>query len=220
MDEFVVAIDGPSGVGKTSVSRAIASALGCEHLDTGAFYRAATVVALINRTDLSVEASVLAAVAQTFFGFSDGIMTVEGIDVSAAIRSDAVNEAVSRVAAYPSVRRVLVAQQRKWVAAHDGRAVVEGRDIGTVVFADSAHKFYLTARPEIRAARRAGEDPHSNDIGAIQDLLERRDTVDSQRAASPLAAAEDAVVIDTSDITQAEVVEALLAKLADSGLTP
>ena len=116
MDEFVVAIDGPSGVGKTSVSRTIASALGCEHLDTGAFYRAATVVAMISRTNLSVEASVLAAVAQASFGFSNGIMTVEGMDVSGAIRSDAVNEAVSRVAAYPSVRRVLVAQQRTWVA--------------------------------------------------------------------------------------------------------
>ena len=88
------------------------------------------------------------------------------------------------------------------------------------MFADSAYKFYLTARPEIRAARRAGESLQSNDVEAVRDQLERRDTVDSQRAASPLAAAEDAVVIDTSDISQTEVVEAVLAQLAASGLTP
>ena len=153
---FVVAIDGPGGVGKTSVSRGVASALGFTHLDTGAFYRAATVLALVKRTNLDSEAEVLAAVAEAELRYERASMTIEGIEMNDAIRSDSVNATVSQVSAYPSVRRLLVAKQRAWVERAAGPVVVEGRDIGTIVFPDAPVKVYLTARPEIRAGRRAG----------------------------------------------------------------
>lgn len=215
-EAFVVAVDGPGGVGKTSVAREVAAALECVHLDTGAYYRAATIVALVNRVDLSIETEVLAVVAAADLGYDDGIMTVEGIDMTAAIRSSLVTEAVSEVAAYPSVRRSLVARQREWVAANGRRAVVEGRDIGTVVFEDSPLKIFLTARLEVRAQRRAGES--SATVAEVQQDLAHRDTKDSTRAASPLAAAEDAVVLDTSDVSLTEVISTVLALATERGL--
>lgn len=215
-ETFVVAVDGPGGVGKTSVAREVAAALKCVHLDTGAYYRAATIVALVNRVDLSIETEVLAAVAAADLGYDDGIMTVEGVDMTAAIRSSSVTEAVSEVAAYPSVRRSLVTRQREWVAANGRRAVVEGRDIGTVVFEDSPLKIFLTARLEVRAQRRAGESNAT--VAEVQQDLAHRDTKDSTRAASPLAAAEDAVVLDTSDVSLTEVIATVLALAAERGL--
>lgn len=218
MSELIIAIDGPGGVGKTSVSRGLAEKLGLAHLDTGAFYRAATVVALMARADLTIEAEVLSAVAAAQLEYRDGVMSVEGVDMNEAIRSEEITTAVSAVAAMASVRAHLVERQRAWVAAADGRAVVEGRDIGTVVFADAPLKVYLTARPEVRAARRAGESVDAS-VGEVQADLERRDSYDSTRAASPLHAADDAVVIDTSDIDQDAVIERILALVDERGLT-
>jgi len=217
MDGYVVAIDGPSGVGKTSVSRAVAAELGCAHLDTGAFYRAATVVALVNRSDLAIEAEVLTAVSGAALDYVDGAMYVEGIPMEEAIRSGAITGAVSRVAAYPSVRQDLVARQRAWVEAAGGRAVVEGRDIGTVVFSEAPLKIFLDAREEVRAGRRAGETPASA-VGEVLRDLTRRDQADSTRVASPLTRADDAVVIDTSDIDQQAVVNEVLAQAAERGI--
>jgi cytidylate kinase len=136
-------------------------------------------------------------------------MLVDGRDVSAEIRTDAVTRASSPVSAVPEVRRAMVAQQRAWVHAAGGRAVVEGRDIGTVVFPDADLKVYLTARPEVRAARRADEQGHE-DVARVTADLDRRDTIDSTRADSPLAAAEDALILDTSEMTFEEVVERIL----------
>lgn len=213
----VIAVDGPSGVGKTSVSKGVAARLGFDHLDTGAYYRAATVAALINRVDVDDEEAVAEVVGGASFEFADGVMTLEGIDVSAPIRTDRVTAMVSSVARHPAVRSLLVEHQRAWVERHGRDAVVEGRDIGTVVFPDSPLKIYLTARPEVRAARRARQDGEV-DQAAVQQDLARRDTVDSTRTASPLALAEDGVEVDTSDLTLDEVVQTVLALAAERGM--
>ncbi len=209
MDQYVIAVDGPSGVGKTTVSRGVAEQLGCAHLDTGAFYRAATVIAIMRGAHLDIEADVLGAVSAVTLDYLNGEMVIEGIPVNDAIRSERITSAVSQVAAYPSVRAALVSRQRDWVGEHDHRAAVEGRDIGTVVFPGALTKIYLTAREDVRAARRAGETIGA-DLSKVQDDLKRRDSIDSTRTASPLAAAPDAVVIDTSDISQADVIEAVM----------
>jgi cytidylate kinase len=217
-NRVVIAVDGPSGVGKTSVSRAVAERLGFGHLDTGAYYRGATMAAMINRVDLADEQAVAAAVEKAAFDFADGVMTLEGIDVSAAIRTDVITAGVSVVAAHPAVRAVLVGHQRRWVADHDCNAVVEGRDIGTVVFADSPLKVFLTARPEVRAARRARQDGEVL-TEAVRTDLDRRDRIDSTRQASPLVAAADAVEIDTSDLALNEVIEVVMGLAGERGLT-
>lgn len=214
---MVIAIDGPGGVGKTSVSRGVAAALGWAHLDTGAFYRAATVVALVHRVDLAIEAEVLAAVAAADLEYSDGAMRIERIDADDAIRSDRVTSEVSRVAAYPSIRADLVERQRRWVADRLGGSVVEGRDIGTVVFPGAALKVFLTARPEVRAARRAGETPDA-EVDEVHEQLVVRDRADSNRLVSPLTAAEDAVVVDTSEVDQDEVVRTVVELAFRRGL--
>ena len=212
----VVAVDGPGGAGKTTVSRAVGDALGFAHLDTGAFYRAATLVAMVHRLDLDNEAEVMAAVAGADLGYEDGVMSVEAIDVSGAIRSEAVTAEVGGVSALAGLRTLLVRRQRDWVLSRGGGTVVEGRDIGTVVFPAAPLKVYLTARPEVRAARRAGQLPER--VGAVQARLARRDRIDSTRRASPLARAVDAVEIDTSDFGIAEVVNRILRLCTERGI--
>jgi cytidylate kinase len=212
----VIAVDGPGGVGKTTVSRGVAERLGWDHLDTGAFYRAATVSVLIRQLPPTDAERVASAIAGAIFQYADGRMLLEDVDVSEAIRTDIVTRNVSAVAANSRVRRTLVELQRRWVEGRIG-AVVEGRDIGTVVFTDAPLKIFLTARPEVRAARRAGE----TDLAAVEDIardLARRDAVDSGREASPMEAADDAVIIDTSDLSQDEVVEAICRLAAERSL--
>lgn len=214
--DFVVAVDGPGGVGKTTVSRAVADALGCTHLDTGAFYRAATVIALVHRLDLSNEAEVMAVIAGADLDYEGGVMLVEGIDMNRAIRTEAVTAEVSRLSTLAGLRLLLVRRQREWLVSHGGRAVVEGRDIGTVVFPAALLKVFLTARPEVRAARRAGQA--SAGIAAVRKKLARRDHIDSTRRASPLTRAEGAIVIDTSDIGASGVVNEVLRLCAERGI--
>jgi cytidylate kinase len=153
----VVAIDGPGGAGKSTIARAVADILGLEHLDTGATYRAATLAALRAGADPDDGDAVLAAVLTAEIEYIDGIIHLDGHPVAAAVRGEDVNAAVSAVSAHAEVRRVIVAVQRDWVADRGGDAVVEGRDIGTVVFPDAAVKVFITARSEIRASRRAGD---------------------------------------------------------------
>ena len=212
----VVAVDGPAGVGKTTVSRRVAAALGCPHLDTGAFYRAATLVAMLHRLDLSNEAEVMAVMGGADLDYEGGTMLVEGIDVSRAIRTEAVTAEVSRVSTLAGLRLLLARRQREWLESRGGRAVVEGRDIGTVVFPDASLKVFLTARPEVRAARRAGQSEAT--VEDIREELARRDHIDSTRRASPLTLAEEAVVIDTSDIGATEVVDQVLHLCAERGV--
>ena len=201
----VIAIDGPAGAGKTSVARGVAARLGWEHLDTGAYYRAATLAALVRGADLDNEVETLAAAAAVEIGYRNGAAVVAGINVEEAIRGEMITAAVSKVAAMAGVRRLLVTRQRQWLADNGGRAVVEGRDIGTAVFPDAALKVYLTASPQVRAARRAGET--GREVGEVRAGLERRDRLDSTREASPLQADPESVVIDTTDLTPSESIE-------------
>jgi len=200
---MIVAIDGPSGTGKSSVSRRVAELTGLPHLDTGAFYRAATLAAL--RLDaVEDEDRLMALVAQADLGQHDGRMFLGGEDVSEQIRSEPVTAAVSTVAAVPRVREILVQHQRHWVADKGDRAVVEGRDIGSVVFPDAEVKIYLDATPEVRARRRAAQT--GEEVDEVLRDIHRRDGLDSGRITSPLIVPEGAVVIDTSDMSFDQVV--------------
>ncbi|WP_164701332.1 (d)CMP kinase [Modestobacter sp. KNN46-3] len=210
-----VTLDGPSGTGKSSVARDVAARLGAAYLDTGAMYRAATVAVLDAGVDLTDTDAVTRAVASADIqvGTSAGaeLVLVDGVDVAARIRGAEVTRTVSPVSAVPAVRRMLVDRQRALVAEADA-VVVEGRDIGTVVLPDATLKVYLTAAPEARAQRRAGQlgvtDPAK--IAEIAADLRRRDEYDSSRADSPLRPAVDAVVVDSTGLDRDAVVERVL----------
>jgi cytidylate kinase len=207
----IVAIDGPGGAGKSTVSRQLAKRLGWNHLDTGAFYRAATLAALRQGVDPADEESVVKAVADRHFDQQRGRMFLDGEDVSSAIRTQEVTAAVSAVAAHPGVRRHLVREQRKWVEGQGANTVVEGRDIGSVVFPDAKLKVWLMASPTERARRRARET--GVDLGEVEADLARRDRADSGRAVSPQRPAADAVHLDTTGLSVETVVERILALL-------
>lgn len=204
MSDLIVTVDGPSGTGKSTVSRAVASEVGLPHLDTGAFYRAATLAVIRAGIAPDDVRAVAGVVESSGFDYEDGEMFLDGLDVSGEIRGPEVTGLVSLIAANPEVRRHLVSHQREWVRRHAGRAVVEGRDIGSVVFPDATLKVFLDARPEVRADRRAVET--GDDHGSVLEDLGRRDHLDSTRTASPLTVPEDAAIIDTSDLSFDEVV--------------
>ena len=207
----VVAIDGPAGTGKSTIAKALARTLGLPYLDTGAMYRAVTFAALSREVDPD-DAERVASIAETaeIVVDTDGVR-VDGIDATVEIRGPEVTRAVSIVAANPGVRAELNAQQRDWVRKRGG-GVVEGRDIGTAVFPDASLKVYLTARPDVRAARRAKE-VRDLDYATVAADLARRDALDQGRIHDPLMVADDAVVIDTSDMTIDEIVADLVQRL-------
>jgi cytidylate kinase len=214
----VIAVDGPGGVGKSTVAGRVAIALNLPHLDTGSTYRAAGLTAIRSGAPLDDGAAVLAALNGVDIQIVDGVVSINGVDVTEDLRSDEVTNASSVVAAHPDVRLRIVALQRAWVEKRGGSAVVEGRDIGTVVFPDAPVKIYLTARPGIRALRRSGDaeaaDKSKDQIAAE---LAARDHADSNRKASPLRPADDAEIIDTSDLSIDEVVERVLERVAVTG---
>jgi CMP/dCMP kinase len=210
-----ITLDGPSGTGKSSVARDVARKLGAAYLDTGAMYRAATVAVLDAGVSLDDKVAVARAVTEAAIEVGTSarreVVTVDGVDVRERIRGAEVTRAVSPVSAVPAVRRLLVARQRELVAAA-GAVVVEGRDIGTVVLPDATLKIYLTASPEVRAQRRAAqlEVTAPDKIAALAQDLQRRDEHDSRRADSPLRPAEDAIVVDSTDLDKAGVVARIL----------
>ena len=209
----VVAVDGPAGSGKSTVARAVAEALGLPALDTGAMYRALTWAVLDAGIDPSDAPAVIGAAHALDLDVGPPVR-VGGRDVNDAIRTAEVSAAVSVVAAVPEVRVRLVAGQRAWIEAHGG-GVVEGRDIGTVVAPDAVLKVYLVASEEERARRRQRQDDTAEaagGLGATQEAIRRRDAIDSGRAASPLAAAADAVVLDTTGLSVEGVVAEVLAR--------
>ena len=207
----VIAIDGPAGSGKSTVAKALAVRLGLGYLDTGAMYRAVTFAALRAGLD-PADAEPVARIARAIeleVGIDE--VRVDGVDATAEIRGPDVSRAVSIVAANPDVRAEMRRRQREWAEARGG-GVLEGRDIGSVVFPDAALKVYLTARPEVRAERRSKE-VEQLDYATVAADLKRRDTLDSERADSPLREAEGAVVVDTTDLAVDDVVARLLELL-------
>jgi cytidylate kinase len=215
-DSLAVAVDGPAGTGKSSVSRGLARSLGARYLDTGAMYRIVTLSVLRAGVDLGDHAAIAAAASdvELAVGFDPGEdrSYLGGEDVSVEIRGDEVTKAVSAVSAVPAVRTRLVQLQRE-LAAGPGNVVVEGRDIGTVVLPDADVKIFLTASAETRARRRNDQNIAnrlSDDYEGVLADVQRRDYLDSTRAVSPLRAADDALVVDTSDMTESEVIAHLL----------
>ncbi|MBX3287493.1 MAG: (d)CMP kinase [Actinobacteria bacterium] len=207
----MIAIDGPAGSGKSTVGRRLAAQLGLEYLDTGAMYRGVTFAALRRGID-PAEAEVVARLArQVELEVAEDRLVVDGVDASIEIRGPEVTRAVSIVAANPEVRAELVRRQREW-AGERGGGVLEGRDIGSVVFPDAALKVYLTAAPEVRAARRSQEVTDLSYETVAADLA-RRDALDQGRADSPLALADGAVVVDTTDREIDDIVADLAARL-------
>ena len=202
----VVAIDGPAGAGKSTIARALARRLGVPYLDTGAMYRAVTHAALRDGVEPNDAERVTRLAAVSRIDVDEEKVTVDGKDVTREIRTDRINQAVSHVAAISGVRSILREQQRAWVAARGG-GVVEGRDIGTVVFPDATLKVFLTASPEVRARRRVAES--GGDVDAIARSIAERDRLDSSRVDSPLMTADGSVTVDTSNLSIEEVVEKL-----------
>ncbi|MGA9357874.1 MAG: (d)CMP kinase [Mycobacterium sp.] len=214
--DIVVAIDGPAGTGKSSVSRGLAQALGARYLDTGAMYRMVTLAVLragVAPTDAEAVAQIASTVQMSVDDDPGGDRCyLAGEDVSAEIRRDAVTRAVSAVSSVPAVRARLVDLQRR-MANGAGSVVVEGRDIGTVVLPDAPVKIFLTASAETRARRRNDQNVAAglaNDYEGVLADVRRRDHLDSTRAVSPLRAASDAVIVDTSDMTEESVIAHLL----------
>jgi cytidylate kinase len=206
-----VAIDGPSGSGKSTVARALATELGLEYLDTGAMYRAVAFAALQRNIDPADLEPVAKLVADLELSTDGPNVLVDGIDASVEIRGPEVTRAVSAVAANPDVRRELVSRQREWIRVRGG-GVVEGRDIGTEVWPDAELKVYLTADLAVRASRRQAEIGATSQHDVAADLA-RRDAKDSTREASPLTVADDALVVDTTGLSVAEIVASLLERL-------
>ena len=213
---MVVAIDGPAGTGKSSVSRGVARGLGARYLDTGAMYRMVTLAVLragIDPTDAEAVGQIASTVQMSVdYDPRGDRYCLAGEDVSVEIRGDEVTRAVSAVSSVPAVRARLVRLQRA-MAEGPGSVVVEGRDIGTVVLPDAPVKIFLTASAETRARRRNDQNVASglaDDYEAVLADVRRRDHLDSTRPVSPLRAASDAVVVDTSDMTEAQVIAHLL----------
>jgi cytidylate kinase len=213
--EKVVAIDGPAGSGKSTVARAVAERLAIDYLDTGAMYRAVAFVAMRSGVDPEDAADVARLARGMDLAVADRVL-VNGVDATIEVRSPEVTRAVSVVAANLEVRRELVRRQREWGLEHGG-GVVEGRDIGTVVFPEAPVKVYMTASDEQRAQRRSQEmlDMHYDEIAAD---IARRDHVDSTRQYAPLTVAPDAVVVDTTTRTVEQVVDLVLELAAKAGL--
>jgi len=214
---LVIAIDGTSGSGKSSVARGVARSLGLDYLDTGGMYRAMTWFVLSQGADVADVAAVsqLAVEADLKPSVTPELQDiyVGDTDVTEIIRGDLITSLVSKVAAVPAVRALLVARQQELVTQANAGIVVEGRDIGTVVLPDAFLKIYITADPTVRASRRAAES--DGNVAATQESLLARDHADSTRTVSPLELADDAILLDTTHMDLPEVIEHVLALVAE-----
>jgi cytidylate kinase len=220
--DLIIAIDGPSGAGKGTLAWALAKALGYRHIDTGAMYRAVAWKAQHDGIALDDEARVAALAGRASIEQQDGVMTIDGHDVTQAIRTPEIDKAAARVARLAAVRTILVSRQRALGAARG--VVMEGRDIGTVVFPQADVKVYLDASEEERARRRAADPAHSSGrtagLAAVQNDLNARDRSDSTRAVAPLTLAEDAIYIDTTGVAIDDVVDRVMRIVEDRRRSP
>lgn len=219
---LILAVDGPSGTGKSTTCRALAKQLDAKYIDTGAMYRVATLAVLRQGVDPADKQAVISATANLPLEVSDDPdstqVLFDGADVSRIIREDEVTQNVSAVSAIPEVRENLVALQRT-LAQRAHRAIVEGRDIGTVVLADAPAKAFMTASAEVRAQRRHDQNEKAGIASGFKSVLadvQRRDAADSSRATSPLRPADDATIVDTSDMSPEDVVQALINVVKES----
>jgi len=207
----VIAIDGPAASGKSSVARQLARRLNFVYVNSGAMYRAVTWSVLNAAIDPANEHRIAELIGNLSLGAvlkdRELRLLIDNVDLTEHLHEDRVNSEVSRVSTVPEVRNVLVQRMRDYANKHD--LVVEGRDIGSVVFSDTPYKFYIDASPEVRAQRRAAQ--------GHRDEIARRDQADSSRAASPLIVAKDAEVLDTSNLTVAQVVDEIVARLKRKG---
>ena len=213
----MIAIDGPSGAGKGTVARAVARALGYRHVDSGAMYRAVGWKALREGLPLDDERAIAALARRSRIDVSDEAVTMDGHDVTRVIRTPEIDRAAAAVARLPGVRAVLVDLQRR--LDNGAGIVMEGRDIGTVVFPTADVKVYLDASPEERARRRANDPAHTGVPSAVSEvatLLTARDEIDRTRKASPLYAASDAIVVDTTGKSVDSVVKEVLAVVSSA----
>ena len=201
---IVIAIDGPAGAGKSTIAKALAKKLSLGYLDTGAMYRAVTYAALTRNLDLSNESAIAKVASECVMLIDDDSIIIDGLDATQEIRGQKVTRAVSIVATNSLVRTELRGRQQQWVSEHGG-GVVEGRDIGSVVFPDATLKVYLTASPLVRAKRRVAQS--GGDVELIAAEIAERDQRDSSRSDSPLMKTSDSVMVDTSNIDVNEVVE-------------
>jgi cytidylate kinase len=206
----VIAIDGPAGAGKSTVARALAARLGLQYLDTGAMYRAVTFAAMRRQLSLDDTAAVAALARALELEVDERGVRVDGIDATAAIRTPEVTASVSKVAANSAVRTEMRDRQQRWAVEHGG-GVIEGRDIGSVVFPDAELKLYLTASPRVRAERRVGEA--GGDVDEIEKAIAARDHYDTTRADSPLTEATGSTFVDTTGRTIPEVLDHILELL-------
>ena len=209
---LVIAIDGPSGAGKGTVARAVAARLGYRHVDTGAMYRAVAWLAAERGVGFDRDEAIAALARGAVIELRDAGIRIDGHDVTQAIRTPAIDRGAAAVARIPGVRQALVARQR--ALGRTGAVVMEGRDIGTVVFPDAGVKIYLDADPVERARRRAADPAHAGGAAGLPDVasaMAQRDQLDATRTASPLMAAADAVRVDTTGLAIEEVVARVMA---------
>lgn len=211
MSILIIAIDGPAGSGKSTVARALAARIGLEYLDTGAMYRGVTFAALRRGIDPTEVEQIARMVHDVDLRIEPDRVVVDGADATIEIRGPEVSRAVSAVAANAEVRAEMVRRQRAWADGRPG-GVLEGRDIGTVVFPDAALKVYLTADPEVRAQRRSNE-VRELDYETVAADLARRDALDQGREVSPLTEAPDAVIIDTTGRSVDDIVDGIVREL-------
>lgn len=211
MERYSIAIDGPAGAGKSTISKIVAQKLGLEYIDTGAMYRAVTLKAISTGTDISDSQSVVELLKGTEIDFRENHIYMDERVVDEEIRSSEVNQNVSAVAKIGEIREILVSKQRE--IAESKSVIMDGRDIGTTVLSDAEYKFYLNASVEERAKRRYEEDKSSQSYEEIKRDIEKRDEIDMNRDISPLVKAEDAVEVDTTDMDIEEVVHFIVGRV-------